>query len=71
MVKSKSNDMKLLDYYRSEYSLEGGKLTSSYNANASEFLTNSVRHIFSESPSVIHLAMFYMCGSTLAESFAL
>ena len=40
MVKDKSkssiNDMKLLDYYRSEYSLEGGKVTSSYNADASE-----------------------------------
>ena len=34
--KSSINDMKLLDYYRSEYSLDGGKLTSSYNANASE-----------------------------------
>ena len=33
---SKSNDMKLLDYYRSEYSLEGGKATSSYKPNASE-----------------------------------
>ena len=34
--KSSINDMKLLDYYRSEYSLERGKETSSYNADAYE-----------------------------------
>ena len=32
--KSSMNDMKLLDYYRSEYSLEGDKVTSSYNSDA-------------------------------------